>query len=164
MNLNELKFFTIGVYNSNKNEFYNKLIANKIDTFCDIRQRRGVRGSKYSFVNSIILQNDIKTYKINYLYLKELAPTMEIRKLQNDEDALKNILKKDRNSLSNIFINEYKNKILKNYDFKLFLNKLDSINSKRVVFFCVEQIPEACHRSLVAEYLKMNFGSEITNL
>ncbi len=45
-----MEFFTIGVYNSSENEFFNKLTENHIDTFCDIRQRRGVRGSQYSFV------------------------------------------------------------------------------------------------------------------
>ena len=51
-----MEFFTIGVYNSTEKEFFEKLTQNNIDTFCDIRQRRGVRGSKYSFVNSNRLQ------------------------------------------------------------------------------------------------------------
>lgn len=60
-----MEFFTIGVYNSTENEFFNKLTQNNIDTFCDIRQRRGVRGAKYSFVNSNRLQeklNDLDEY------------------------------------------------------------------------------------------------------
>ena len=40
-----MKIYTIGVYNSTEQEFFNKLVDNNIDTFCDIRQRRGVRGS-----------------------------------------------------------------------------------------------------------------------
>ena len=51
-----MEFYTIGVYNSDKEQFFNKLIENGIDTFCDIRQRRGVRGREYSFVNSNRLQ------------------------------------------------------------------------------------------------------------
>ncbi len=51
-----MEFFTIGVYNSSEKEFFDKLLENNIDTFCDIRQRRGVRGAKYSFVNSNRLQ------------------------------------------------------------------------------------------------------------
>jgi len=46
-----MEFYTIGVYNSTEKEFFDKLTKNNIDTFCDIRQRRGVRGSKYAFVN-----------------------------------------------------------------------------------------------------------------
>jgi len=51
-----MKFYTIGVYNSTEQEYFKKLTDNNIDTFCDIRQRRGVRGSQYSFVNSNRLQ------------------------------------------------------------------------------------------------------------
>ena len=56
----EIVFFTIGVYNSTESEFFQKLKSNGIDTFCDIRQRRGVRGKKYSFVNSNRLQNRLR--------------------------------------------------------------------------------------------------------
>jgi len=51
-----MEFYTIGVYNSTEQEYFKKLTDNNIDTFCDIRQRRGVRGSQYSFVNSNRLQ------------------------------------------------------------------------------------------------------------
>ena len=61
-----LEFFTIGVYNSTEQEFFNKLTSNEIDTFCDIRQRRGVRGAKYAFVNSNRLQNKLKELNIRY--------------------------------------------------------------------------------------------------
>lgn len=54
-----MEFFTIGLYNSSDEAFFGKLKENKIDTFCDIRQRRGVRGAKYSFVNSKKLQAGI---------------------------------------------------------------------------------------------------------
>lgn len=54
-------FYTIGVYNSTENNFFNKITKNNIDTFCDIRQRRGVRGAKYKFVNSIRLQKKSKS-------------------------------------------------------------------------------------------------------
>ena len=48
-----MKIFTIGVYNSSETHFFDKLKNNHIDVFCDIRQRRGVRGRKYAFVNSL---------------------------------------------------------------------------------------------------------------
>ena len=59
-----MEFFTIGVYNSTETEYFNKLIENNIDTFCDIRQRRGVRGAKYSFVNSNRLQEKLNELDI----------------------------------------------------------------------------------------------------
>lgn len=45
-----MKIFTIGVYNSTELQFFKKLSENNIDTFCDIRQRRGGRGREYAFV------------------------------------------------------------------------------------------------------------------
>ena len=47
-----MKIYTIGVYGSSEEEFFGKLTESKIDLFCDIRQRRGVRGRQYAFVNS----------------------------------------------------------------------------------------------------------------
>ncbi|MBK6496895.1 MAG: hypothetical protein IPG00_01480 [Saprospiraceae bacterium] len=51
-----MEFFTIGVYNSTEQVYFDKLTENRIDTFCDIRQRRGVRGANYAFVNRNRLQ------------------------------------------------------------------------------------------------------------
>ena len=65
--------FTIGVYGSVEESFFNTLIDNKIDTFCDIRQRRGVRGSQYSYVNSNYLQTKLNELGIRYHYVKELG-------------------------------------------------------------------------------------------
>ena len=47
-----INVFTIGVYGSTENSFFEKLAQSRIDLFCDIRQRRGVRGSQYKYVNS----------------------------------------------------------------------------------------------------------------
>lgn len=69
-----MEFFTIGVYNSTEIDFFNKLTENKIDLFCDIRQRRGVRGAKYSFVNSCKLQKKLNELNIKYKHILELAP------------------------------------------------------------------------------------------
>lgn len=77
-----MKLFTIGVYGLTSNEFFKKLSDNNIDLFVDIRRRRAVRGSKYSFVNSKKLQANIKHLGIEYFYLIDLAPTNEIRVLQ----------------------------------------------------------------------------------
>jgi hypothetical protein len=72
-----MTFYTIGVYNKSEQEFFNSLIGNNIDTFCDIRQRRGVRGSKYSFVNSTRLQEKLSNLDIKYGHIIDLAPTQE---------------------------------------------------------------------------------------
>lgn len=159
-----MEFFTIGVYNSTEKEFFNKLLENKIDTFYDIRQRRGVRGAKYSFVNSNKLQGKLAELDIKYGHVLELAPTIEIRELQKKADSRKGELKRDRKELGQVFKIEYNNRILKNFDFESFLQKLNNIGANRIVFFCVEEKPEACHRSLVTKKLQTEYGYKITHL
>jgi len=158
-----MEFFTIGVYNSTENEFFEKLTQNNIDTFCDIRQRRGVRGAKYSFVNSNRLQEKLNDLGIKYGYVQDLAPT-EIRELQKEIDAEKGELKSERQELGKVFVIEYKNKILGNFDFEKFFENLDNIGANRIALFCVEEHPEACHRSIVANKIADNFNYKVTNL
>ena len=159
-----MEFFTIGVYNSTENEFFEKLTQNNIDTFCDIRQRRGVRGAKYSFVNSNRLQEKLNDLGIKYGYVQDLAPTTEIRELQKEIDAEKGELKSERQELGKVFVIEYKNKILGNFDFDKFFENLDNIGANRIALFCVEEHPEACHRSIVANKLADNFNYKITHI
>ncbi|HRN73940.1 MAG TPA: DUF488 domain-containing protein [Ginsengibacter sp.] len=159
-----MEFFTIGVYNSTEKEFFEKLTQNNIDTFCDIRQRRGVRGSKYSFVNSNRLQQRLNDLEIKYGYVPDLAPTTEIRELQKEIDEEKGELKRERQELGKVFVIEYKNRILKNFDFEKFFESLDQIGASRIALFCVEEHPEACHRSIVADKLMNNFNYKITHL
>lgn len=148
-----MDFFTIGVYNSTENEFFEKLTKHQIDTFCDIRQRRGVRGAKYAFVNSVRLQDKLNELGINYIHFIDLAPTTEIREKQKLADHQNKELKSERLVLGNIFIQEYKKLIIENFDFEDFIGKLNSIGANRVVLFCVEENPKACHRSLVTDEL-----------
>jgi uncharacterized protein (DUF488 family) len=159
-----MKIYTIGVYGSTEREFFNKLIENKIDTFCDIRQRRGVRGSEYSFVNSSRLQANLAEMEIKYGHILGLAPTTEIREKQWADDEKNKEQKKTRTKLGCVFASEYKKQIIENFDFDTFVEKLDEIGSNRVVLFCVENSAEACHRSLVAEELHKRYKYEIINL
>lgn len=156
-------FYTIGVYGSTEQEFFDKITENNIDTFCDIRQRRGVRGSKYAFVNSNRLQQRLNDLEVKYGHVLELAPTTEIRELQKEVDAQKGEQKRERQELGQIFRIEYKNRILKNFDFDLFIEKLDEIGASKVVLFCVEEKPEACHRSIVTDKLEQ-LGYKIFHL
>jgi uncharacterized protein (DUF488 family) len=159
-----MEFYTIGVYNSTEKEFFNKLTTNQIDTFCDIRQRRGVRGSKYAFVNSNRLQQKLVDLDIRYGYIQGLAPTSEIRGLQKEIDLEKGELKSERHELGKIFIIEYKNKILQKFDFELFFEQLDNNGAKKIVLFCVEEFAEACHRSIVTNWIKDKYNLPVTHL
>ena len=158
-----MEIFTLGVYNSTEQLFFGKLVENNIDTFCDIRQRRGVRGSQYAFVNSQRLQQRLAEMNISYTYLKELAPTKEMREKQKEADKRNGIQKKDRTRLGEVFVSGYKEHV-KDYDFCALVDMLTEMDSKRVVFFCVEESPYACHRSIVANELQKLFGYPITHL
>lgn len=158
-----MEIFTIGVYNSTEQQFFGKLSENHIDTFCDIRQRRGVRGCQYAFVNSQRLQQRLAMMNIRYSYLKELAPTKEIRDKQKEADKRNGIQKKDRTKLGEVFIDGYKEHV-KDYDFWALVDMLTEMGAKKVVFFCVEESPYACHRSIVADKLHKLFGFKITHL
>ncbi len=159
-----INFFTIGVYNSSEEGFFEKLTKNNIDLFCDIRQRRGVRGSLYRFVNSNYLQAKLRDLDIEYMYIKELAPTSEIRQKQKDADKLNNETKKQRTTLGNVFVEEYNSQVLSNFDMKGLITTFEKAGALNVVFFCVEEHASACHRSLVAKEISKLYGSKVINL
>jgi len=158
-----MKFFTIGVYGSTEQEYFQKLIDNNIDTFCDIRQRRGVRGAKYAFVNSNRLQQKLRELDLKYAHFIELAPTSEIRELQKEADAQEGVLKRNRDKLGKVFTIAYKDRILSKFDFDVFFEKLDEVGASNIVLFCVEEKPEACHRSIVSDKLE-KLGYKIEHL
>lgn len=152
-----MEFFTTGVYNLTEQEFFERLTRNNIDTFCDIRQRRGVRGAKYAFVNSNRLQKKLSELGIKYGHVADLAPTTEIRDLQKKTDLEKGELKNERQTLGKVFIIEYQNQVLAKFNFETFFLNLEHAGASRVVLFCVEEHPEACHRSIVASRLMDNY-------
>lgn len=144
-----------GVYGKTESEFFNNLLSENITLFIDIRQRRGMRGKKYSFVNSLYLQEKLKEINIKYLYLKDLAPTSEIRQEQKVEDDKKDVKKSLRTELHSNFIEKYNNNILDNFNFDQIL---ELIKKEKIVFFCVEENCKACHRSLLLKRLKEGFN------
>lgn len=159
-----MNFYTLGVYGTNEEVYFSKLSDAKIDLFCDIRQRRGVRGKEYSFVNSKKLQNKLSELNIQYIHIKDLAPTKEIRNKQKQDDIDLNILKRDRNTLGNKFILEYNQNIINKFDFNDLIRYFKENNFSNIVFFCVEEKAKACHRSLVANQLEILYRTTIKDL
>jgi uncharacterized protein (DUF488 family) len=148
-----MRLFTIGVYGSSEEEFFNKLLTNDIDLFIDIRRRRGVRGSKYAFVNSIRLQKKLDDMGISYLHEIYLSPTKEVREVQKKVDMIKNIQKRKRHFLSQEFRDAFSSEIIATFNFDDFI-KVNELQTKNIVLFCVEKTPLACHRSYVAEKMQ----------
>lgn len=159
-----IEIYTIGVYNSTETEFFSKLKNHEIELFCDIRQRRGVRGAQYKFVNSLYLQSKLKNMGIKYIYVKALAPTSNIREKQKQADIVNKETKKQRKELGIVFKQEYSSQILNSFDFNEFVDELTAMNAKRVVLFCVEENAKACHRSLVAKELSQRYKFNVIDL
>jgi uncharacterized protein (DUF488 family) len=146
--------YTIGVYGSSDKEFFQTLADHNIDTFCDIRLRRAVRGAQYAFANSQRLQDKLADLSIKYLREMDLAPTPEIIKLQDKFDREHHIERRKREELTEVFKTAYQQKILSKFDIRGFIKDLERSGSKKVVLFCVERSPAACHRSLVTNKIK----------
>ena len=87
----------------------------------------------------------------------------EIRDKQKEADKQAGIQKKDRTRLGDVFIYGYKKHIV-DYDFGTLDEKLKGVGADKVVFFCVETSPFACHRSIVAEKLHKQFGYPVKHL
>lgn len=148
-----VNIFTIGVYGLTKDDFFQKLINSNIDTFCDIRKRRFVRGAKYAFANRNKLEAQLGELDINYVHYKKLAPSDEVRKIQYENDKRQGISQRERINLCQAFIDAYKRENLTTFDHADFLNALGP-HAKNVVLFCVEKESKTCHRSLVTEHLQ----------
>lgn len=159
-----IKIYTIGVYNSTEESYFQKLTDNYIDLFCDIRQRRGVRGSQYKYVNSTYLQSRLSKLGIGYRYIKDLAPTNEIRQKQKDADKVNGETKKQRTQLGSVFKEEYIKQVLNQYNMDALAKELKDSGCNNIVLFCVEEHAQACHRSLVAEKLALILNAEVINL
>src|SRR4030067_2194212 len=107
-----LKIVTIGVYGFDSEGFFRALMNANVDTFCDIRMRRGMRGAKYSFANGKQLQKRLFAMNIRYYHLKNLAPPEDIRSIQQQNDRNMGVSKQHRTSLGDEFVREYNKRIL----------------------------------------------------
>ncbi len=153
---------TIGVYGSSEEAFFRALQEAGVDTFCDIRQRRGVRGSEYAFVNSTRLQARLAEMGIRYLHRRDLAPTPAIRAQQHAADKLGKTARRQRAQLDPRFVAAYEAEILAGFDPAEFLAALAP--SRVAALFCVERDAAACHRSLLAARLHREAGVEVEHL
>ena len=159
----KIKIITIGVYGFDESSFFDALCKAKVDTFCDIRSRRGVRGATYAFANSKRLQARLAELGVRYIHRKDLAPTQSVREKQAAADKETKTAKRKRTELGAVFIESYHTECLDAFEPQSLIDELES-DAKVVALFCVETAPEACHRSLVAEKLAKTFNLEVENI
>ena len=154
---------TIGVYGWIEELFFRALVEARVDTFCDIRARRGVRGSAYAFANSRRLQARLADLGIRYIHRKDLAPNPAARAGQHVADSATRTPKRLRATLSPAFVDAYRRERLDGFDSAAFVAELDP-QARVVALFCVEREPAACHRSLLAECLAHDLGIEVAHI
>src|SRR4051794_1804763 len=147
---------TIGVYGWSLERFLDALRAADVKQLLDVRQRRGVRGSEYSWANSKRLQAALAEAGIEYRHHPELAPTTELRHLQYAEDARQGVGKRSRNELAPEYVERYTRERLDHVPLAPIVE--DMPDDAAATLFCVERDPVACHRSLIADRIASEFG------
>jgi len=154
---------TLGAYGYDADGFFAALQAAQVDTFCDLRRRRGVRGADYAFANRQRLEARLAELGIRYLHFRELAPTHELRGFQDAADKAEGVAKRKRIGLSERFIAGYRDQCLSAFDSRRFIEALGP-DARVAALFCVERTANACHRSLVAERLESDLGLSVVHL
>lgn len=156
------KLFTIGVYGSTRSAFFAALEDAGVDLLLDVRRRRAVRGSEYSYANAGHLIDELAERGIEYRHVLDLAPDMETLKLQGAVDAAAKRLKSERTQLSPEYIAQYTRRTLDPFDFDEFAKELRGFRAP--VLLCVERVAQACHRSLIAPKLAAALGAQVVHL
>jgi uncharacterized protein (DUF488 family) len=158
-----MKLVTLGAFGFGEKEFFDALAQAGVDTFCDIRWRRGVRGAEYAFANSQRLRRSLDTLGIRYLHFRELAPPPALRQCQAEADKELGVAKRKRTTLGEAFIKGYQERILAGFDSRRFIEGLGPA-TQVAALFCVEREPAACHRSLLAERIAHDLNLEVVHL
>ena len=158
-----LSLYTIGVYGSTEESFFGALESAGIRTFCDLRRRRGLRGSEYLYANSNRLQSELARRGIRYFHILDLAPSTELRARQAASDKASGTTRRKRDVLAGAFADAYREECLAEFDSAAFVAWLGP-EPGPTALFCVEREPRACHRSLVAERLEQDLGIGVAHL
>lgn len=157
------EFVTIGVYGWDEEGFYRTLRRAEVDTLCDVRRRRGVRGACYVFANSQRLQASLVHAGIRYVHRPDLAPSAGARARQHLADAARRTPRRQRAVLDPGFVEAYKRECLGGFDSRRFVAELGT-EARVIALLCVEREPAACHRGLLAERLEEELGVTVTHL
>jgi uncharacterized protein (DUF488 family) len=153
---------TIGVYDFDPPDFLGALRRANVGVLADVRQRRGVRGSRYAWANARRLQAALAAEGVAYRHHRELAPTTELRHVQYAADDRLGVGKRSRAVLDPEYRERYVREILDRADLDALVAELPA--GRTSALLCVEADPEACHRSLVAERLHERYGLPVEHV
>lgn len=157
------EFVTIGVYGWEEGAFFAALQQAGVDTLCDVRRHRGMRGSRYAFANSQRLQAHLAAAGIRYLHRLDLAPSVEVRHQQHAADLAGHTPRRQRVTLDAGFAEAYRRECLVGFDSRRFVAELGT-QARVVALLCVEREPAACHRGLLARQLEEDLDLVVTHL
>ncbi len=150
--------FTIGVYESDRQAFFQALEEARIDVLLDVRRRRAARGSRYAYANKQRLMDELARRGIAYRHVLGLAPDNATRAIQYEVDAREKRRQSQRILLAPAYVARYVNDTLDRFDFDELSSELQ--NARAPVLLCLERVPDACHRSLVAPRLARALGTK----
>jgi uncharacterized protein (DUF488 family) len=153
---------TIGVYGFTREGFLEALRGADVRALIDVRQRRGLRGSEYSWANSNRLQAVLAEAGVEYRHRKDLATTTEIRRLQYEEDAKRGVGQRSRVELAPAVRRRYEDEVLGEVDLAPLVDGL--VGEGVTALMCVERDPAACHRSIIGEHLADEHGVTVRHL
>jgi uncharacterized protein (DUF488 family) len=154
--------FTIGVYGFSVDSFLAELDRAGVNLILDVRQRRGVRGPQYAWANSKRLQDALAKAGVGYEHRPDLAPTTAMRKAVYAEDDRRGIARRDRFDLTDEYVESYTTEILDNADLESLAETIRQ--GGPAALLCVERVPEACHRSLIAARMADRHGLAVGHL
>lgn len=158
-----MKVFTIGAYGWDEEAFGQAVRNTAPGVFVDVRRRRGLRGRAYAWANSARLQAMLGDAGIPYVHRLDVAPSDATRHIVAKDAAAEGIGYRDRTSLSQEYLDAYGQEVLAGFDAAAFVASLgDDVAS--LMMFCVERVPAACHRSLLAERLASDLGAEVVHI
>ena len=153
---------TIGVYGFDLPDFLDALKAANVGVLADVRQRRGVRGSRYAWANARRLQEALAGAGIAYAHHRELAPTTELRHVQYAADDRLGVGKRSRTILDPEYRERYVREILDHADLDALVAEIPP--DAALALLCVETDPEACHRSLIANRLADRYETTVAHV
>lgn len=157
------RIVTIGAIGFSAEAFFDALRAAGVDTLVDVRRRRAVRGREYAFANSQRLQAGLADAGIRYLHRIDLAPPDDVRQRQAEADKAAGVAKRRREELSPLFVEAYEREVLAGFDPRSLLDELPD-DAAVIALMCVERLPSACHRSLLAARLAGEWQVEVEHL
>jgi uncharacterized protein (DUF488 family) len=155
------RVLTIGVYGWSAERWIAALQAAGCDLVVDIRARRGVRGREHAFANRTRLEAALEEADIRYIHLPELAPSRAVRDAQVAADAGSGTRKRDRTVLGQAFVDRYQREVVDRVTWADVAERLDAVAP---ALLCVERVPTACHRSIVASRLAITASVPIEDL